>query len=284
MNVSSTQNKTNVIRYGHTPDPDDAFMFYGFHTGAVKIQNFEIEHVLDDIETLNQRALRGEIEITAVSAAIYPRIAQTYWILPMGASVGRNYGPVVAHLKDKKPKGKKIGIPGLHTTAALLLQLYSPGYDAVPFRFDRIPDALQKGDIDYGLLIHEAQMTYDRLGLQKVMDLGEMWTADTALPLPLGLDVVRKDLGRDLSLEIARALKASIELARSDRRPAVQYAQTFGRGLSAELTDRFVGMYVNDDTVDMGADGEKALNVLFDKAYRAGLLKAPVPVEILRGD
>lgn len=282
MKTSDTQTIIKTLRVGHTPDPDDAFMFYGFASGQVKIDGFEIEHVLEDIQTLNQKAVRSEIEVTAISAAIYPYLNKNYWILPMGASVGRNYGPVVVHKKGEKPKGKKIGIPGQHTTAYLLLRLFAPGYEPVELRFDEIPAALDRGEIDFGLLIHEAQLTYESLGYEKVVDLGVAWMEETGLPIPLGLDVIRKNLGRDVALTIARSLKESIELAHNNRDAAVDYALKFGRGLSKPLGDRFVGMYVNDDTLNMGDDCEKALNLLFDKGYRAGIFPAPTRVDILR--
>jgi 1,4-dihydroxy-6-naphthoate synthase len=276
-------NPTKTLRVGHTPDPDDAFMFYGFASGRVRIPGYEIEHVLEDIQSLNQKAVKSEIEVTAISAAIYPQIAKNYWILPMGASVGRNYGPVVVRRQGAEPAGKKIGIPGKNTTAYLLLRLLTDkGYEPVDYRFDEIPAALQAGEIDYGLLIHEAQITYETFGFEKIVDLGVAWAEETGLPIPLGLDVIRKDLGRETALSIARGLKESIELAHKDRSPAVDYALKFGRGLSKSLGDRFVQMYVNDDTLDMGADCEKALNLLFDKGYRAGIYSMPTIVDILR--
>jgi len=278
----STQIKNRVIHFGHTPDPDDAFMFYGFATNQVRIPGFQINHVLEDIETLNQKALGQEIDVTAISAAMYPHLYANYWILPMGASVGRNYGPIVAQKKGNRPKGRTIGIPGFHTTSYLLLQLYTDGYEAKVYRFDDIPGALQKGEVDYGLLIHEAQLTFDSLGLEKIMDLGVAWSKDTHLPIPLGLDVIRKNMGKELAWEIAIAFRKSIECALAQRADAIRYAQQFGRGLEGNLTDRFVGMYVNQDTLNLGEEGERALSVLFDKAYRAGIYKSPTIVDVLK--
>lgn len=282
MMTSELQSATKILLVGHTPDPDDAFMFYGFASGQVKIPGFQIEHVLEDIQSLNQKALRTEIEVTAISTAMYPYLNKNYWILPMGASVGRNYGPVVVKREGEKPSGKKIGIPGKNTTAYLLLRLYDNSYEPIEYRFDEIPAALQAGEIDYGLFIHEAQITYASHGFEKIVDLGENWMDKTGLPIPLGLDIVRKDLGRDFALQIAAALKTSIEIAHADRDQAVDYALKFGRGLSKQLGDRFVGMYVNNDTLNLTDDSERALNLLFDKAYRAGLYPAPTKVEILR--
>lgn len=282
MNLTAESTKT--LRIGHTPDPDDAFMFYGFASGQTKIQGHHIEHVLEDIQSLNQKAIHSEIEVTAISAAIYPLINKNYWIMPMGASVGRNYGPVVVKRRGENPEGRKIGIPGKNTTAYLLLRLFAEaeGYQPVEYRFDEIPGALTAGEVDFGLLIHEAQITYETLGYEKVIDLGQAWFKETNLPIPLGLDVVRKDLGREFALEVAAALKASIEVAHKNIDAGIDYALKFGRGLKKELGHRFIGMYVNDDTLDMGEDCEKALNLLFDKAYRAGIYTTPTKVEVLR--
>lgn len=280
--TGTTPIDTKVLRIGHTPDPDDAYMFYGFASGQTKILGHEIEHILEDIESLNQKAMKQTIEVTAISAAVYPYLNNSYWILPIGASVGRNYGPVVVRKKGVHTPGKKIAIPGRNTTAFLLLQLYAQGFDAVPYKFDEIPRAVISGEVDFGLLIHEAQITYESLGFEKVKDLGVAWMEDTGLPIPLGLDVVRKDLGRELALQISEALKASILVANANRPAAIEYAIKFGRGLASDLGDRFVGMYVNEDTLELGEEGEKALNLLFDKAYRAGIYKRPSRIEVLR--
>ncbi len=282
MTPLETPIQNKVLRIGHTPDPDDAFMFYGFASGKVSIPGHTIEHVLEDIQTLNGMTMKNEIEVSAVSAAIYPAIRKHYWILPMGASVGRNYGPVVVKRKGENPKTRRIGIPGKYTTAALLLKLLAPGYEPIEYRFDAIPAALQAGEIDFGLLIHEAQITYETMGFEKIVDLGVAWMDETQLPIPLGLDVVNKNLGRDFALTVANALRTSIEIAHKERSAAVDYSLNFGRGLAKPLGDRFVGMYVNDDTLNMGDDCEKALNLLFDKAYRAGIYPSPTIVDILR--
>lgn len=282
MSNSTTLESSKILRIGHTPDPDDAYMFYGFASGKVKIEDFSIQHILEDIESLNQKSLRKEIEVSAISAAIYPALNNSYWIMPIGASVGRNYGPIVAHKKGSKPTGKKIGIPGKNTTAYLLLRLYTKGYEPVEMKFDEIPEAVDKGQVDFGLLIHEAQLTYQTLGLEKILDLGEEWMKDTGLPIPLGLDVIRKDLGKSLALKITDGLKQSIVVANENRAAAIDYALTYGRGIKRELGDKFVGMYVNDDTLELGDEGEKALNLLFDRAYRIGVYSMPTKVEVLR--
>lgn len=282
MQPLETTTQLKTLRIGHTPDPDDAYMFYGFASGKVQIPGYQIEHILEDIESLNQKAVKSLIEVTAISAAMVPHLNNTYWILPIGASVGRNYGPVIVKRTGDNPAGKRIGIPGKNTTAHLLLKLYTQGFEPVPYRFDEIPQALIDGDLDYGLLIHEAQLTYESLGFEKIKDLGQAWMEDTGLAIPLGLDVIRKDLGRELALEISDALKKSIEVANENRDEAIEYALKYGRGLKKDLGDRFVGMYVNEDTLELGEEGEKALNLLFDKAYRAGIYMRPTRVEVLR--
>lgn len=274
---------SKTLRFGHTPDPDDAYMFYGLASGQVKIPNVQIQHIITDIETLNKRALKGEIEVTAISTAVYPHINNMYWILPIGASVGRDYGPVVVHRSgDFKPKTKRIGIPGRNTTAYLLLRLYTQDFQPVELPFDQIPYALLRGDVDYGLLIHEAQLTYASLGFEKILDLGSEWMAETGLPIPLGLDVVHKNLGVSHAREVARALKQSILVANLQKDESIAYALKFGRGIQKDLGEKFVGMYVNEDTLDLGSEGEKALNFLFDKAYRAGIYSSPTRVDVLR--
>ncbi|MCG3203369.1 MAG: 1,4-dihydroxy-6-naphtoate synthase [Elusimicrobia bacterium] len=283
MTTPSMSSETKLLRIGHTPDPDDAYMFYGFASGKVTIPGYAIENVLEDIESLNKKAMKSEIEVTAISTAVYPLLQNNYWIMPTGASVGRRYGPIVVRrVGNPNPKTKKIGIPGKNTTAYLLLRLYCSAYQPVEMRFDQIPQAIIRGEVDYGLLIHEAQLTYESLGLEKITDLGVEWFNDTHLPIPLGLDVVRKDLGHDQALLIWKGLKESIEAANQDKDNAVQFALKYGRGLQKGLGEKFVGMYVNADTLELGAEGENALNLLFDRAYRAGIYSKPTIVDILR--
>ena len=281
--MSQTESSTRTLRIGHTPDPDDAYMFYGLASGQVTIPGYKIDHVLEDIQTLNRMAMEGSIDVTAISTAVYPHLHGAYWILPTGASVGRNYGPVVVQRKEgRAPTSKRIGIPGKNTTAYLLLRLYAPDYQPVEMRFDEVPRALQRGDVDFGLLIHEAQLTYETMGFSKVINLGEAWHADTGLPIPLGLDVVRKALGKPMALDLWKALKKSILVANEQKDRSVEYALKYGRGLQKNLGEKFVGMYVNEDTLELGDEGEAALNRLFDKAYRAGFYPRPTPVEVLR--
>ena len=276
--TGSTATDAPVLRVGHSPDPDDAFMFYGLAHGAVKIRNYRIEHVLEDIESLNRRAMACELEVTAISAHAYPRVASAYHILATGASMGRGYGPILA---SKTPmtiadlRGKRVAIPGPWTTAALLTAIYADGYTPVEVMFDQVPQAILSGEVDAGVIIHEGQLTYGGMGLHKIADYGELWAAETdGLPLPLGLDVVRADLGPELCKEINRGLRASIEHARANLEPAIDYALTFGRGLDRDLGKKFVGMYVSDDTVDMGQPGRAALKLLFERGAAKGLIPA----------
>jgi 1,4-dihydroxy-6-naphthoate synthase len=266
---------TQVLRFGHSPDPDDAFMFYGFATGAVQVRDYKVEHVLEDIESLNRRALTAELEITAVSAHAYAHLADRYWVMRTGASVGRGYGPLVV-AREEMPlaalAGKKVALPGAWTTAALVFGLLAPPCETVQRPFDGILEDVAQGRVDAGVIIHEGQLTFAEHGVRRVADLGQLWHAETGLPLPLGLDVVRADLGRDLANEASRALRASIEYAIAHEDDAVAYAMGFGRGLDRERCRKFVRMYVNDDTMDLGDEGERALGTLYTRATERGIL------------
>jgi 1,4-dihydroxy-6-naphthoate synthase len=274
-----------TLRIGHSPDPDDAFMFCALSKGAVRIRDFRIEHALDDIETLNHRALAGELEVTAVSAHAYMDLAEKYWILATGASMGEGYGPVVIAKTPMKPeelRGRRVAIPGEKTTAALLAKIFLPRFEPVVRPFDRIFDTVARDEADAGVLIHEGQLTYQKEGFHKVEDFGERWAKETGLPLPLGLDVVRKDLGRDLAREINGALRKSIEWAYQNEEEALTYALQFGRGLKRELGRRFVKMYVSDLTKDMGDQGKKALEELYSRAQAAGVVREAPAIELIR--
>ena len=274
-----------TLRIGHSPDPDDAFMFCALSRGAVRIRDFRIEHVLDDIESLNHRAMKGELEVTAVSAHAFLDLADKYWILATGASMGEGYGPVVVAkrpLSSEELRGKRVAIPGEKTTAALLAKIYLPEFEPVVRPFDKIFETVARGEADAGVLIHEGQLTYRKEGFHKVEDFGEKWDEETGLPLPLGLDVVRKDLGRELAKEINDALRASIEWAYEHEDEALTYALQFGRGLQRELGRRFVKMYVSDLTKDMGEPGEKALSELFSRAEAAGVVRKAPAIELIR--
>jgi 1,4-dihydroxy-6-naphthoate synthase len=273
------------LSIGHSPDADDAFMFYGLASGRVTVPGFQVDHVLDDIETLNRRARSGELDVTAISAAAYPEIQHLYRIMSCGASVGRHYGPIILArepLTVSQLAGKRVAMPGERTTAYLLFRLYVEGdVDPVMMGFDRIIDAVASGEADAGVVIHEGQLTWRSSGLHLVLDLGAAWMDDTGLPIPLGLDVVRRELGDATINAVARALKDSILLARRDEEAAVDYAMRFGRGVDRETCRQFVRMYVNDDTVDMGDDGRRALETLYGRAERRGLMAHPPNLDIL---
>jgi len=274
-----------TLLIGHSPDPDDAFMFCALSKGAVRIRDFRIEHALDDIETLNHRALSGELDVTAVSAHAYLGLAEKYWILATGASMGEGYGPVViakTPMTKEDLRGKRVAIPGEKTTAALLARIFLPEFEPVVRPFDKIFETVARDEAEAGVLIHEGQLTYEKEGFHKVEDFGEKWEEETGLPLPLGLDVVRKDLGRDLAREINDALRESIEWAYDNEDEALTYALQFGRGLQRELGRRFVKMYVSDLTKDMGETGEKALGELFSRAEAAGVVRKAPAIELVR--
>jgi len=276
---------SNVLQIGHSPDPDDAFMFCALSHGAVKIRDFEIDHVLEDIQSLNERAMKGDLEVTAISAHAFLSVADKYWIMASGASMGEGYGPVVISkeaLSVDDLEGKRVAIPGEITTAALLSRIFLPKFEAVVRPFDTIFDAVDKGDADAGVIIHEGQLTYADKGYHKILDFGEQWEKETGLPLPLGLDVVRRDLGRELAGEINTAMRASIDWAYENEEEALTYSLKFGRGLERELGRRFVKMYVSDITKDMGDAGEKALRELFARAEAAGVVDKAPEFELIR--
>jgi len=274
----------SVLRIGHTPDADDAFMYYAIAHGKVAVGEYQVEHVLEDIQTLNQRALVGELEGTAISTGAYPMVADKYRIMRVGSSIGRNYGPMVVALGEREGlqlKGARIAIPGEHTTAHLLLRLYTEDFDAVPMAFDSIVSAVQQGQVDAGLLIHEGQITYASLGLAKILDLGEAWGEDTGLPIPLGLDMVRRDLGESVASLMAESLRDSILFAFEHEDEALEYAMQFSRGTDKETCRRFVRMYVNEDTIDMGDEGQQALETLFSKAKDKGIIADLPPIDLI---
>jgi 5,8-dihydroxy-2-naphthoate synthase len=274
-----------VLQIGHSPDPDDAFMFCALSRGAVRIRDFRIEHVLADIETLNQRAMKGELEVTAISAHAFLDVSDRYWIMATGASMGEGYGPVVVTRKATRKEdlgGKKVAIPGKRTTAALLARIFLPPFEPVVRPFDKIFETVANGEADAGVLIHEGQLTYAAEGFHKVEDFGETWQEETGLPLPLGLDVVRRDLGRELAQEVNRAMRASIDWAYENEDEALSYALQYGRGLERELGRRFVKMYVSELTKDMGDAGEKALRELFSRAASAGVIEKEPEIELIR--
>jgi 1,4-dihydroxy-6-naphthoate synthase len=276
------------ITVAHSPDSDDAFMFYGLASGAVETNGLQIDQVLADIETLNRAAFEGRYEVTAVSFHAYAHLADKYALLPHGASMGDRYGPIVVarpfDAEGKRPaiKGTRIAIPGTLTTAYLTLRLYEPDFEYEVMPFDRIQEAVAEGKAAAGLLIHEGQLTYADEGLVKIVDLGEWWAERTGgLPLPLGGNIIRRDLGRETMGQVSRLLRASISHALTHRTEAVEYAQQFGRGLDRSRTDRFVGMYVNDLTLDYGPRGRAGLERLYADAYDRGLIPSRIPVEFV---
>ena len=273
-----------IIRVGHSPDPDDAFMFYGLASGKVKLDGIRIEHMLEDIQSLNQRAMMSELEVTAISAHAFPHVADKYWIMKTGASMGEGYGPVIISRKYKsldELKGKTVGTPGLLTTATLLFKLFTHGIGNIDMPFDRIMGAVDDGSIDAGLLIHEGQITYQSLGYQKVMDFGELWEKETnGLPLPLGLDIVRKDLGEDLARKLSQGLKESIAYGYAHQDESIPYAMKWGRGIDSSLGEKFVKMYVSELTIDMGEKGKKALELLFEMGRKKQLIPRVEPFEL----
>jgi len=269
------------IRIAHSPDSDDAFMFYGLASGKVPSNGFELEHVLSDIQTLNQEAFKGTYEISAVSFHAYAHLTDRYMLLPHGASMGDRYGPIVV---SKRPasslRGIRVAVPGLLTTAFMTLRLFDPSveYDVMPF--DAIQEAVHAGTADAGLLIHEGQLTWRDEGLHKIVDLGEWWADRTGgLPLPLGGNIIRRDLGAENIRTLSKMLHDSIAYGLEHRTEAVEYAMQFGRGLDKGRTDTFVGMYVNGLTLDYGERGRKAVYQLLGDAQAAGILPKPVNVE-----
>ncbi|HEX6106052.1 MAG TPA: MqnA/MqnD/SBP family protein, partial [Gemmatimonadales bacterium] len=269
------------------PDSDDAFMFYALAEGKLDTGDLRYVHELSDIETLNQRALRRELEVTAVSIHAYAYLWRDYALLSSGSSMGDGYGPrlVATRPRPGDPRsalrGLRVAVPGLLTTAYLALRLYQPEVEAVVVPFDRIEDAVHAGEVDIGLLIHEGQLTYADSGLHLWADLGAWWLEDTGLPLPLGGNAVRRDLGEQVTAQIARDLRASIEYALAHRAPALAHAKQFNRGIGEERTDIFVGMYVNQWTVDYGARGREAVQKLLDRGYEAGIIPERVAVRFI---
>jgi len=274
-----------LVRIGHSPDPDDAFMFYALTAGKVKIEGVRIEHLLEDIESLNRRARTAELEVTAVSAATYTLVADRYRMMDPGASMGKGYGPILVAREPIDPKdipNKVVAIPGSHTTASLLLRMYMPEEPAlIEVAFDKIPQAVLDGQADLGLLIHEGQITHQKMGLVKVLDFGEMWLRDTGLPLPLGVNVMRRDLGDAMHRTLSQGLRESIAWAHANVDEAVEYAMRYGRGIDKETATRFVLMYVNDYTVKLGAEGLAALEQLFKKAYEKRLIPSIPPLDVV---
>jgi 1,4-dihydroxy-6-naphthoate synthase len=276
-----------TIRVAHSPDSDDAFMFYALAEGKIDTGELRYEHELSDIESLNQRARRKELDVSAVSIHAYAYLADDYALLNSGSSMGDGYGPRLVGTSTpgraarEAARGRRIAVPGLLTTAYLALRLWQPEFEVVVIPFDQIEAAVHRGDADLGLLIHEGQLTYADEGLQLWVDLGEWWLAETGLPLPLGGNVVRRDLGPAVIAQIARDLRSSIVYSLEHRSAALDHARQFNRGISDERTDAFVGMYVNDWTVDYGDRGRKAVQLLLDRAAEAKIIPRKLIVDFI---
>ncbi|HKO16254.1 MAG TPA: MqnA/MqnD/SBP family protein [Gemmatimonadaceae bacterium] len=279
-----TTTTPRTIHVAHSPDSDDAFMFYALAEGKIDTEGLTYVHELQDIESLNRRALNAELEVTAVSIHAYAHLADRYALLPHGASMGDRYGP---RLVARAPmplagiRGRRVAIPGTMTSAYLALRLAEPNFVPVATPFDRIEDAVVDGEVDAGLLIHEGQLTFGDRGLHLIADMGEWWFAETGLPLPLGGNVVRKDLGPELTRKISRHLRASIAYALQHRSGALDHAMRYARGLDRGRADTFVGMYVNDWTLDYGPRGREAVRRLLERGVGAGVIEQPVQVEFV---
>jgi len=281
----ATNQSPMLIRLGHSPDPDDAFMFYGLATGKMDSGPYKFEHILQDIQTLNERAMKCELEVTAISLHAYPYVAKNYALMACGCSMGDNYGPMIV---SKKPytieelKTKRIAVPGTMTTAFLAASLLlGKGFRNVVKPFDQILKYVEDGHADAGLIIHEGQLTYQNQGLVCCVDLGQWWMKKTGLPLPLGGNVIRRDLGKDHVVAVTRKLKESIQFSLDHRPDAVRHALQYARDMNVELADRFVGMYVNNWTLDYGPRGREAVNTLLDAGAAEGLIPKVTPVEFI---
>lgn len=279
-----TDTERTTITLAHSPDSDDAFMFYGLATNKIDTGRLHFEHLLKDIQTLNEEAMRGTYDVTAISFHAYAYISDKYALLPHGASIGDNYGPIVVSRQPATPDDiprLKIAIPGKLTSAFLALRIFSPEFEYEVVPFDRIIDAVQSGQCDAGLLIHEGQLFYESKGLHKVLDLGEWWHSRHGLPLPMGGNVIRRDLGENLVKQVSRLLRQSINYSLTHREDALQYALQFARDMEPELADRFVGMWVNELTLDYTERGREAVRLLLQEGYERGVIPNRVDVEFV---
>jgi 1,4-dihydroxy-6-naphthoate synthase len=273
-----------TITVAHSPDSDDAFMFYGLATGKLTTEGIKFEHTLKDIQSLNEDAKNGVYDVTAISFHAYAYVADKYALLPHGASIGDNYGPIVVAKEPREASdigSMKIAVPGELTSAYLALRIYNKDFQHVVMPFDEIIDAVQKGEVDAGLLIHEGQLYYKQIGLDKVLDLGEWWFDKTGLPLPMGGNVIRRDLGKDLLREVSKHLHDSIVYSMENREDALSYAMQFARDMQPELADRFVAMWVNDLTLDYGDRGREAVKKLLAEGHKAGIIKHKVKLDFV---
>ncbi|HET8550778.1 MAG TPA: MqnA/MqnD/SBP family protein [Bryobacteraceae bacterium] len=280
-----TPTAAKEIVCAHSPDSDDAFMFYGLATRKIRSRLLKFRHVLDDIESLNRKAMQGAYELTAISYHAYPFVADKYRLMASGSSVGDGYGPLVIATRPVAPeelKGRRIAVPGMMTTAYLALRLCEPEFEAVPMPFDRIPEAVRERTVDAGLVIHEAQLTYGKSGFHSVIDLGRWWKKQYGLPLPLGANAVLRSLPEDVQSECCRMMRESIQYALGNQDEALNYAMQFARDMEQRMAEKFVGMYVNHYTVDAGELVPRAAQKLLDLGYEAGLIPHRVDVEFVR--
>ena len=276
--------QTRTITVAHSPDSDDAFMFYGLATHKLDTGRLRFEHVLEDIQSLNEKATRGVYDVTAVSFHAYAYVSDKYALLPHGASIGDNYGPVVVSHEVVKPEDIsqiKIAVPGTLTSAFLALKIFCPDFEYEVVPFDKIIEHVREGRADAGLLIHEGQLFYPELGLHKVLDLGEWWHYQTGLPLPMGGNVIRRDLGADLMREVSRCLRESIRYSLDHREDALRYAMQFAREMDVETADKFVRLWVNELTLDYTARGREAVQRLLDEGAARGIIPHRVAVEFV---
>ncbi len=282
--ISEKTSDVRTITVAHSPDSDDAFMFYGLATNKLETEGLKFEHTLKDIQSLNEDARNGVFDVTAVSFHAYAYVADKYALLPHGASIGDKYGPIVVAKEPRKPdeiKDMMIAVPGELTSAFLALKIFERNFNYIVVPFDEVIDAVQKGRADAGLLIHEGQLFYKQMGLDKVLDLGEWWHERTGLPLPMGGNVIRRDLGEDLMRQVSKHLHRSIVYSMENREDALSYAMQFARDMAPELADRFVAMWVNDLTLDYGERGRKGVQLLLDEGYRAGVIPHQIDVEFV---
>jgi 1,4-dihydroxy-6-naphthoate synthase len=282
--VTKKAPEARTISVAHSPDSDDAFMFYGLATNKLETDGLKFEHTLKDIQSLNEAAKKGVYDVTAISFHAYAYVADKYALLPHGASIGDKYGPILVSREKRSPDeiaDMKIAIPGELTSAFLALRIFNSKFDYEIHPFDQIIDAVQKGKVDAGLLIHEGQLFYKQVGLDKVLDLGEWWYQETGLPLPMGGNAIKRELGEDLMKQVSKHLHRSIVYSMENREDALTYAMQFARDMPPELADRFVAMWVNDLTLDYGERGKEAVRRLLDEGYNAGIIPHKVAIEFV---
>ena len=285
MSSSSVSSAVREISVAHSPDSDDAFMFYALATNKVRVPGLKFSHTLTDIETLNRKAMEGFYDVSAISFHAYPYVQDKYALMPCGGSVGEQYGPMVISPRMvglEELKSMKIAVPGTMTTAYLALKLFAPKIETAVVPFDRIIPEVLAGKYEAGLIIHEGQLTYERSGLKRILDLGRWWHEQTGLPLPLGGNAIRRELGPELIAQVTKALRDSIQYALDHREPALAYAMQFARDLDPQMADRFVGMYVNNRTLDYGEDGKRAVVKLLEMGYKAGIIPHKPPWSLCR--